>query len=44
MTKAAGAKRFSGVLELGDQEAVVRTLAGYLSLSVRRTDHGIALS
>ncbi len=40
---AAGAKRFSGVLELGDQSVLVRTLAGYLSLSVQRTDHEITL-
>lgn len=44
VTKAAGANRFSGVLELGDQAAVVRTLADYLSLSVRRTDRQITLS
>jgi transmembrane sensor len=41
---AAGSKRFSGVLELGDQAVLVRRLAGYLSLTVRRTDRAIALS
>jgi transmembrane sensor len=42
--KAAGAKQFSGVLELGDQAVLVRRLADYLSLTVRRTDREIALS
>jgi len=41
---AAGAKRFSGVLDLSDQATLVRRLASYLSLSVRRTDRGITLS
>jgi transmembrane sensor len=44
VTKAAGAKRFSGVLELGDQDVLLRRLADYLSLSVRRTDREITLS
>jgi transmembrane sensor len=44
VSKAAGAKRFSGVLDLGDQTALVRRLAAYLSLTVRRTDRAIALS
>ena len=44
VTKAAGAKRFSGVLELSDQAVLVRRLAGYLSLTVRRTDRAITLS
>jgi transmembrane sensor len=44
VSKAAGAKRFSGVLDLGDQTVLVRTLAAYLSLTVRRTDRAIALS
>ena len=44
VTKAAGAKRFSGVLELGDQATLVRRLADYLSLSVERTDREITLS
>lgn len=44
VTKAAGAKRFSGVLALGDQAVLVKTLADYLSLSVERTDRDIALS
>ncbi|MGZ6016327.1 MAG: iron dicitrate transport regulator FecR, partial [Phenylobacterium sp.] len=44
VTAAAGAKRFSGVLMLGDQTRVVKTLADYLSLTVRRTDRDIALS
>jgi transmembrane sensor len=44
VTAAAGARRFSGVLELGDQTRLVKTLADYLSLTVRRTDRDIALS
>jgi transmembrane sensor len=44
VTPAAAGKRFSGVLELGDQGVLVRRLAGYLSLSVRRTDREITLS
>ncbi len=44
VTAAAGARRFSGVLELGDQTVLVKTLADYLSLTVQRTDRGIALS
>nr|MEA2796816.1 transrane sensor [Phenylobacterium sp.] len=44
VTKAAGAKRFSGVLDLGDQAVLVRRLAGYLSLTVRHTDRAITLS
>ena len=44
VTMAAGDKRFSGVLELGDQTRLVKTLADYLSLTVRRTDRDIALS
>ncbi len=44
VTPAAAAKRFSGVLELGDQGVLVRRLADYLSLSVRRTDREITLS
>ena len=44
VTKAAGAKRFSGVLDLGDQAVLVRRLASYLSLTVRRTDRTITLS
>lgn len=44
VSEAAGSKRFSGVLELGDQAVLVRRLASYLSLTVRRTDGAIALS
>jgi transmembrane sensor len=44
VTETAGAKRFSGVLYLGDQALLVRRLAGYLSLTVRRTDRAITLS
>jgi transmembrane sensor len=44
VTRAAGAKRFSGVLDLGDQAMLIRRLAGYLSLTVRRTDREITLS
>ncbi len=40
---AAGSKRFSGVLELGDQDALVRRLAGYLSLRVDRSGGEIVL-
>ncbi|MFI4963786.1 MAG: FecR family protein [Caulobacterales bacterium] len=44
VTGAAGAKRFSGVLDMSDQGALVRRLADYLSLSVRRTERDITLS
>jgi transmembrane sensor len=44
VSKTAGAKRFSGVLELGDQATLLRRLADYLSISVRRTDREITLS
>ncbi|THD51085.1 FecR domain-containing protein [Phenylobacterium sp.] len=44
VTRTAGAKRFSGVLELGDEDVLLRRLADYLSLSVQRTDHEITLS
>ena len=44
VTKAAGAKRFSGVLDLGDEAVLVRRLAGYLSLTVQSTDREITLS
>jgi transmembrane sensor len=43
ISDAAGQRRFSGVLELGDEDAVVRRIAGFLSLSVERTERGIAL-
>lgn len=39
----AASRRFSGILELGDQDLVVRRLADYLSLSVDRTDGEIIL-
>ncbi|MBI1405651.1 MAG: DUF4880 domain-containing protein [Caulobacter sp.] len=39
----AGDKRFSGVLELGDQDVLARRLAGYLSLTVERSDQAIIL-
>ncbi|MBX3479008.1 MAG: FecR domain-containing protein [Caulobacter sp.] len=39
----AGARRFSGVLELGDQEVLARRLADYLSLTVERSDQAITL-
>lgn len=40
----AGTRRYSGVLELGDQGVLVRRLADQLSLSVQRTDQAIILS
>ena len=40
----AAGRRFSGVLELGDEANVVRRLADYLSLSARRTDGAFILS
>jgi transmembrane sensor len=40
---AAAAKRFSGVLELGDEAVLIHRLAAYLSLTARRTDHGFVL-
>jgi transmembrane sensor len=39
-----GERRFSGVLELGDEKDVVRRLAAYLSLSMRGSDREISLS
>jgi transmembrane sensor len=43
VSPALAGKRFSGVLELGDQDLVVKRLAGYFSLSVHRTDRQIEL-
>lgn len=40
---AAAGLRFSGVLELGEQDALVRRLAGYLSLRADRTGREITL-
>jgi transmembrane sensor len=40
---AAGQRRFSGVLELDDRKAVVRRLAGFLSLSVDDKDGQLIL-
>ncbi|MCI3133760.1 hypothetical protein [Phenylobacterium aquaticum] len=39
----AAGMTFSGVLDLGDQDALVRRLAGYLSLRVDRTGREITL-
>ncbi|MET3665750.1 FecR domain-containing protein [Caulobacter sp. 1776] len=43
ISPALASRRFSGVLELGDQDLVVKRLAGYFSLSVHRTDRQIEL-
>lgn len=43
VTSAAGGRRFSGVLELGDEAQVVRLLADYLSLTARRTEREFVL-
>jgi transmembrane sensor len=43
LSPAAAAKRFSGVLELGDQGNVLRHIASYLSLTVHRSDQEIIL-
>lgn len=43
LSPAAAAKRFSGVLTLGDQSALVSRLAAFLTLTVRRTDREILL-
>ena len=43
ISPALASKRFSGVLELGDEDLVVKRLAGYFSLSVHRTDRQIEL-
>jgi transmembrane sensor len=43
VSPALAGKRFSGVLELGEQDLVVKRLAGYFSLSVHRTDRQIEL-
>ena len=40
---SAAGRRFSGVLELGDQSVLVDRLAQYLSVSVDRTDKEITL-
>ena len=37
-------RRFSGVLELGDEKAVVRRLAAYLTLTMRGSEREISLS
>ncbi len=44
ITPNLAGRRFSGVLELGDEKEVVRHLAAYLSLSVRSSDRDISLS
>jgi transmembrane sensor len=38
ITPTAASRRFTGVLQLGDQETLVRQLGGYLRLPVRRTE------
>ncbi len=43
ISPALAGKRFSGVLELGDEDLVVKRLASYFSLSVHRTDRQIEL-
>lgn len=43
LSARAAKRRFSGVLELGQQTEVVRNLADYLSLSVNRSDQEITL-
>uniref|UniRef100_B0SVT6 Anti-FecI sigma factor, FecR n=1 Tax=Caulobacter sp. (strain K31) TaxID=366602 RepID=B0SVT6_CAUSK len=43
VSPALAGKRFSGVLELGDEDLVVNRLAGYFSASVHRTDREIEL-
>jgi transmembrane sensor len=43
LSARAAQQRFSGVLDLNDQPALVQRLAGYLSLTVHRTDREITL-
>lgn len=43
VSDTAAKRRFSGVLELGDEEVVVQRLAGYFSLSVHRSGRQIEL-
>ncbi len=43
VSPALASKRFSGVLELGDEAVVVQRLASYFSASVHRTDRQIEL-
>lgn len=43
VSEAVGARKFTGVLELGDETEVVRRLSAYLSLSVHRTGGEIVL-
>ena len=43
LSDAAAKRRFSGVLELGDETTLVRHLAGYLSLTVTREDRDFSL-
>jgi transmembrane sensor len=43
LSDAAARRRFSGVLELGDEATLVRHLAAYLSLSIDRDDQSITL-
>lgn len=43
VSDAAARRRFSGVLELGNEAVVVQRLAGYFSLSVHRTGREIEL-
>lgn len=43
VSPAVAGRRFSGVLELGDEAVVIQQLASYLSLSVRQTSRGADL-
>lgn len=44
LSEAASRKRFSGVLELGDQTMLVQRLSRYLDLTVARSDREIELN
>jgi len=44
LSDIAARRRFSGVLALGDETAVVQHLADYLSLSASREDRGFLLN
>jgi transmembrane sensor len=44
LSPSVGNRRFSGVLELGDQGLLMQRLGEYMSLSVRRAETGFVLS
>jgi transmembrane sensor len=44
VSPAAGERKFSGVLELGDENDVLRHVAAYEALNLHRTEHDFSLN